>query len=145
MTILQPPGPEAPASHRLDRRRKWLVAVALLCVAASADAARLFKCVQSDGVPSFQSAPCVTAGRQVWVREVIAEPLPPPAVPATARSRPPPRRAVRSVSAQTPHAAATCAAAREAAADERDRRWREISIDDLRRLDAQLERACRRR
>lgn len=132
--------------------RRWLARAALgaACwsAAAGAGADPLFKCVQADGVPSFQSAPCGDTKQQVWVREVVAEPAPPspPASRAARRAPAASRWTVRSQPAYASNRNATaCASAREAAADERERRWREITIDDLRRLDAQVERACRRR
>lgn len=145
-----------PASGRTwtppTRWRRWagggLVVAMSWSVVGGVHADPLFKCVQADGVPSFQSAPCGDTKQHVWVRDVVAEPAPAsrPASRAAGRARTGSRVTVRSAPALASNRnAAACASAREAAADERERRWREITIDDLRRLDAQVERACRRR
>lgn len=131
------------------RWRRWmgggLAGAACWVVVATVHAEPLFKCVQHDGVPSFQSAPCDPASHEVWVREVSAEPVSPPQAHTGTGSRGATRRSVASRPSSGVRGVSACVAARDAAADERERRWREITMDDLRRLDAQVERACRRR
>lgn len=124
----------------------WLLSVVLLGVGAELQAGELFKCMQADGVPSFQSSPCTGPERQVWVREVQPEPA--RVQPESLLPRPSSRTTIRYVGTSGParhRVDSACASAREVAADERERRWNKLNMDDLRRLDAQVERACRRR
>lgn len=68
-----------------------LVTIVLLSAPYWAHAATLHKCVGSDGVPSYQSAPCGPDQTSQWSRQVVPDstkPVAPPARSARATSSP---------------------------------------------------------
>lgn len=118
------------------------------CLPALSAAAELHKCVDAEGVPSYQSQACPPGARTLWVRDALPEPEParPAArVAADAAPSPPPRKATTRVprSAHDP-AAGRCAAARRAADRKRDREWNRLDFRQRSELDASVTQACRR-
>ena len=119
----------------------------LALAATPAGAAVLHKCVDAQGVASYQSLPCGPGQAQAWSRPVPPEPArPAPAPPPT------PARPMRVVGAggsrvlpptRRDAGQAACRSAREADARYRQRPLSEIRFAELRRLGDAIHRACR--
>lgn len=131
-------------------RRNTLPALLLLASVGSANGQSdtIYKCVSADGSPIYQSNPCAEPASQAWARPIAEY------APTTATGKAAAPRARKPASAR-PHAprnggraagrsahSSRCAAEKHKVAAERDERWMHISIDDLRRMDARVARAC---
>ena len=138
--------------------------------AAAAGKAELFKCVDGAGVTSIQSAPCAKGSTQVWRRDATPEPAPTPEQAAQAQARRErDQRAVRELSEEVerklkppaPESQATereetaeaaapaeaapdrCQQAQEFSAQVNDKRWLDLSDDQVRRLYAWVANECK--
>ncbi|MFN3841954.1 MAG: hypothetical protein ACK4RW_01670 [Rehaibacterium terrae] len=130
--------------------RLLVLAGMLGAVPAMAESRWLYKCeAKADGQVSIQSEPCPPDSREHWRRAVQPE----PPAPRTSQAPPPlptntapvwiresgPTRAQRQAQARR----ARCEQAKAHARRERDLRWRELKIEDLRRLDRHVAEHCR--
>ena len=136
--------------------------------AAAADKAELFKCVDSAGVTSIQSAACAKGSTQVWRRDATPEPAPTPEQAAQAQARHErDQRAVRELSAEverklkpeppapaptpaepardpaTAPAPDRCEQAQDFAGSLRGKSWLGLSDDQNRRLYAWVASECK--
>jgi hypothetical protein len=135
-----------------------------LIVASNSQSATLYKCSgpKKDAI-SIQSEPCPNASKQIWMREATPEP---PPTSEQLRARETKRRQdaddARALSrlagtattsnrvlyrqASTKDAARLrCDRAKQEAMAIRDRDWRNMNVDRLRRLDAWVEAECKSR
>jgi len=123
--------------------------------AAAAGLASVVKCLSADGRAIYQATPCGAGMTQAWSREIPSR-EPPPSAPGVVADRR--RRVAESASdaatvrgrpradaapPQDPKVRA-CETAKLRRADRRDRHWRTIRFDELRALDDEVARACRR-
>lgn len=126
------------------------VSLALVIAADTANGGNgmIYKCVGTDGTPAYQSEPCIASMTQAWVRPsadyassspAAAEARPPPAHRPTDTRAPARRGSDRIVRSER---RMRCAAEKRKVAAERAERWMHIGIDDLRRMDARIARAC---
>lgn len=124
------------------------------CLPGLSAAAKLHKCLDADGQPSYQSEACPPGTRTLWVRAALPEALPPrPAAQVAtrttttpARTTPAPARAkvVRARQPSRDPQATRCAKARRAAELKRDREWNRLDFRQRSELDASVARACAR-
>ncbi len=133
----------------------FLLMSGLPVAAGATGVASVVKCLAADGRVVYQATPCGAGMTQAWSREMRFKQAPATA-PGEVPDRPgrvakpaPDTTAIRGRSradaapAQDPKARA-CESAKVRRADRRDRHWRTIRFDELRALDDEVARACRR-
>lgn len=128
----------------------------LLCClpGLSTAAAKLHKCLDAQGQPSYQSEACPPGTRTLWVRDALPEASPPRPAARVAtgaattpeRTTPAPARTkvVRARQPSRDPQASRCAKARRAAELKRDREWNRLDFRQRSELDASVARACAR-
>lgn len=116
-----------------------------LALASAAPAAKLHKCVDAAGTPSYQTLPCSPGQRGEWVRDVPVV-APAPLWKPQVASPEPARRAARPQARPAPsrEGETRCRQARHRAQEMRDRLWNRLSFRQRSELDAEVARACKR-
>ncbi len=133
-----------------------------LLAASSSDAASLYKCSgpQKDAV-SIQSAPCPAGSKQIWVRDGTPDPPATQQQIATENAKrqqgADDARSLSRMAGTSPsdnvrlyrnnsnydHRKQRCDSAKRQALQIRERDWKTLKIDALRRLDAWVESECK--
>lgn len=136
--------------------RVWFSMALLFLAVPVAGAQPLFKCIDAKGAVSFQSDPCSTGARQVWVRDVTPEP---PLSPQQRAAQEAKRRQDHADARELSHDAGTdqlarpqrsyskselgCAAMREQEKVYRQARGLRITHDELRQWGDRVYEACK--
>lgn len=145
-----------------------LLCAGLALPGQAADKNQLFKCVDAAGAISIQSGPCAKGSTEAWRRDANAEPPPSPEQRAEAEAkRLRDQQTVRELSEQVerrlapkPEAAPApapekkaegaaaepsdrCSQAQDFATQLRDKRWLDLSEDQVRRLYAWVAEQCK--